>query len=215
MRFVALQPLPIKAGWQPTHVVNPNTVDPTAVDPKERPVRPALFITDITANAQSRIGDWEYGGQAYDVSEVFGTWKGLQGQGPIPNGTNLGEGSVELPVAPKNEFTAELRWNLTDARFGLVKGHTYRLEFMFHDGDRTADTAEKCANITYRCRACFLWSLVIGNVEGFDELNKIVHDCRIVIRVLEHYVTDRGKNSKIVDIRGFALLTCMGYIWIV
>lgn len=133
----------------PGHVVNPNTGDPTAVDSQERPIRPALFITDITNNPLSRSGDWEYGGKVYELSEVFGSWKGYQGQNPQPpNGTNLGEGSVKIPVAPKNEYIAELRWNLAEPQFGLVKGHTYRLEFMFHDGDRSADVAEKCATIT-------------------------------------------------------------------
>ena len=46
------------------------------VDPSERPIWPALFITDITDNPTSRSNDWQYGGTPIPPNAIFGAWKG-------------------------------------------------------------------------------------------------------------------------------------------
>ena len=139
----------------PDHVVNPNTGDQTAVDAAGRPVRPALFITDITADPSSTSGDWEYGGVSYNPSEIFGSWKpldttttqrGTSTTDPTSNGRNLGAGSVAPPASVLDKFVSEIRWDLS--KLNLSPGHIYRLEFMVHDGDRQGgDAGEKCATI--------------------------------------------------------------------
>src|SRR5439155_1101274 len=42
----------------------------------DRPMFPALFITDITTNPTSTAGDWQHGGTPIPPDAVFGTWKG-------------------------------------------------------------------------------------------------------------------------------------------
>src|SRR5438094_340282 len=42
----------------------------------DRPLFPALFITDITDDPSSRAGDWQFGGTPIAPDAVFGTWKG-------------------------------------------------------------------------------------------------------------------------------------------
>src|SRR5207249_1624526 len=42
----------------------------------DRPLFPALFITDITDDPSSRSGDWQFGGTPIAPNAVFGTWKG-------------------------------------------------------------------------------------------------------------------------------------------
>jgi hypothetical protein len=137
----------------PGHVVNPNTGDPAGLDANQRPIRPSLFITDVTTNPADRSGDWEYGGTSHDPSELFGTWKAVLSADPAANGSNLGPGSVALPAGVRaDRFVSEIRWNLADPKFGLVKGRTYRLEFMLHDGDQSrsgGDVGVKCSTITF------------------------------------------------------------------
>src|SRR5439155_22350699 len=40
-----------------------------------RPLRPQLFITDITKVPTNREGDWQYGGTGIDPRKVCGSWK--------------------------------------------------------------------------------------------------------------------------------------------
>jgi hypothetical protein len=80
----------------------------------DRPMFPALFITDITNDPTSRAGDWQSGGIAIPPSTVFGTWKGAirtvdktktpavitvtQLADPAKNHWNLGAGSDPVPM---------------------------------------------------------------------------------------------------------------------
>jgi len=41
----------------------------------DRPMFPALFLTDITADPTRRAGDWQAGGTPFPPHAVFGTWK--------------------------------------------------------------------------------------------------------------------------------------------
>jgi hypothetical protein len=45
-------------------------------DLSQRPMYPALFITDITFDPSSRSNDWQYGGTPIPPHAVFGAWKG-------------------------------------------------------------------------------------------------------------------------------------------
>jgi hypothetical protein len=130
-----------------------------------RPMWPALFITDITGDPNSRSGDWQQGGPAAaPPSAIFGTWKAavrtvdkthtpyaitVTGDAdPAKNNWNLGSGDP-APAGLANEgYGAEARWNVSG--LGLQAGHAYRLEFMVHDGDQNksgGDSGEGCMNV--------------------------------------------------------------------
>ncbi len=129
--------------------------DQAGTDLSGRPMAPSLFITDITANPNSRSGDWQYGGAALAPSAVFGSWKSFSrtvdyttgtatvsvntSVDPVKNNWNLGAGSDAPPAALANEgYGAEMRWDLNalQAKGVLVPGHNYRFYVMVHDGDQ-------------------------------------------------------------------------------
>ena len=66
----------------PDSAVNPAvgttalTGDQAGTDLFERPIYPALFITDITSDPTSRSNDWQYGGTPIPPNAIFGVWKG-------------------------------------------------------------------------------------------------------------------------------------------
>ena len=66
-----VSPLP----GSPGAVYYPQLGDLTCNDPAGRPLRPSLFITDITADPNCKSGDQQNGGSAYSPVAVFGTWK--------------------------------------------------------------------------------------------------------------------------------------------
>lgn len=133
------------------------------------PLRPALYITDITNNAGCKAGDQQNGGTPYDLEAIFGTWKAADSAG-VPganatggmNGWNLGPGADDTTQAatncgqcatgtgmmargggcPGGGYSAELRFEA-----GLIPGHMYRLQVQVHDGDQNkgGDGAEACA----------------------------------------------------------------------
>ncbi len=98
----------------PGFVINPQIGDPNALDPSGRPMFPALFITDITNDSNSRAGDWQYGGTAIPPSAVYGTWKAAVSNGsgvtpdvnPAKNNWNLGAGSDTPPLGLTNQGSA-------------------------------------------------------------------------------------------------------------
>src|SRR5439155_1733820 len=138
----------------------------------DRPLFPALFITDITTNPTSTAGDWQHGGTPIPPHAVFGTWKGavrtvnktrspalitvLPDANPARNYWNLGSGDP-APLGLTNQgWGAEVRWNVDDlvAAGKMILGHAYRLQFMVHDGDQTGtggDSGENCVNIKPNC----------------------------------------------------------------
>jgi len=135
-----------------------------------RPLWPALFVTDLTVNgATSRKGDWQQGGKGTPPSGVCGTWKGAvktvdsttaqptititpDADPAAKDNWSLGSGADVPPGGfsslANQGYGAECRWNVSD--LGLIAGHTYRLQFMVHDGDQNksgGDCGENCTTI--------------------------------------------------------------------
>ena len=97
---------------------------------RSRPMFPAMFVTDVTANPGNPLaGDWQFGGTAIPPDATFGTWKGAvrtvdktktpntitvtPDGDPAKNNWNLGPGSDPVPPGLTNEgYGAECRWNL-------------------------------------------------------------------------------------------------------
>ena len=152
----------------PGHVANPLIGDPTITDPSGRPIFPSVYITDVTViqdnsshtSAAYRAGDWQYGGTPIAPNDIFGTWKGASVSGttlttdadPAKNDLNLGAGS-DPPAGTLTSlgYVAEVRWNVNALRLNgqpLQSGHTYRLQFIVHDGDQNktgGDVGQACA----------------------------------------------------------------------
>jgi len=131
-----------------------------------RPMWPALFITDITVDATSTVGDWQQLGiTAVPPNAIYGTWKGAvrtvdQTTTPwtitvTPDADPAKNDWTGIPDTPPAGFGttqgygAEVVWNLDS--LGLVAGRNYRLQFMIHDGDQNksgGDSGEACVNYT-------------------------------------------------------------------
>jgi hypothetical protein len=142
------------------------TGDNSGLDPSLRPMWPALFITDTTANANSRAGDWQSGGVPVGPTAVFGSWKAAvrtvdntvtpptatitPDADPAKNNWDLGPGADQVPAAIMGMGTNFGARGMTmggvvgnlgfgaEARFvvSLKSGHSYRLQVMVHDGDQ-------------------------------------------------------------------------------
>ena len=132
----------------------------------DRPLFPALFITDITNDPTSKAGDWQSGvidpqtGAAapeatpIPPNAVFGTWKGAvrtldktknppsvtvtPDSDPAKNNYNL-DGGDTAPTGLTNQgYGAEIAWDVDAllAAGAIQQGHVYRVQFMVHDGDQ-------------------------------------------------------------------------------
>ncbi|GEM_PF-1664165 len=144
----------------------PQLGDPSCNDTVGRPMRPTLYVTDITFDPDCKTGDQQTGGTAYDPIAVFGTWKSATGNtpGPDPKAMNywtLGAGSDPIPASvsaqcpcsgagklcPGSGKTGKGYGMEVKYEVGLISGHSYRLQIMGHDGDQTqgADAGEACA----------------------------------------------------------------------
>jgi uncharacterized repeat protein (TIGR01451 family) len=140
------------------------TGDQAGTDVSDRPLYPALFITDITSDPTSLAGDWQYGGTAIPPHAVFGTWKGAvrtvdktrspavatvtPDADPAKNNWNLGTGDAAPAGLVNQGYGAEVRWETE--QLGLLPGHTYRLYFMVHDGDQNksgGDSGQGCVSL--------------------------------------------------------------------
>jgi hypothetical protein len=138
--------------------------DQAGTDLSGRPLYPALYITDTTADPSSLAGDWQSGGTPIPPHAVFGTWKAAvrsvdntrspavvtvtPDDDPQQNHWNLGAGDAVPPGLVDQGFGAEVRWDAS--RLNLIPGHTYRFYFMVHDGDQNksgGDTGHGCANL--------------------------------------------------------------------
>jgi len=141
------------------------------VDTSGRPMFPAMFITDLTANPGNPLaGDWQFGGTGIPPDAVFGTWKAAvrtidktttpatitvtPDDDPAKNDWNLDGGGpdpVPTPTPTNQGYGAECRWDLTKPSLGLIPGHQYRLYFMVHDGDQNkvgGDSGQACVTFT-------------------------------------------------------------------
>jgi len=89
---------------------DPNKVLPTC----GRPLPPAMFYTDITADALNRSGDWQQGGKAIAPQKICGLWKSatktITGRDPT---TNVYAFSITTPTnPPSNKNPAGTGWIL-------------------------------------------------------------------------------------------------------
>ena len=116
-----------------------------------RPLRPVLYITDLTVNGStSRIGDWQQGGVAYNPTSICGSWKAAvrtvdktvspvkitvtPDADPAKNDWNLAGGEAP-PAGTANEgYGTLVRWDVSS--LGLIPGHIYRIQVIVHDGDQ-------------------------------------------------------------------------------
>jgi hypothetical protein len=141
----------------PAAVSYPQTGDPGCVDTVGRPLRPVLFVTDLSNDPTCTAGDLQKGGKAYDPIAIFGTWKSASEGGdagnvgtpakadPAANNWNLTSSADPVPTgakACKEGYSAELRFEV-----GLISGHSYRFQVVAHDGDQNkgGDSGEACA----------------------------------------------------------------------
>jgi hypothetical protein len=173
----------------------------TCADPAgcARPDRPVLYVTDISVNFTSRAGDWQFGdtneNHPNSPDFVSGTWKAAvktvdysssltsptitttPDSDPATNNWVLGPGSDTVPTGLTNQgYGAEVRWtvsNLHDQQGNLLQlSHSYRLEFIVHDGDQNktgGDCGEACVNAQLLAGPSFGPNLAIlgrGQVSG-------------------------------------------------
>jgi hypothetical protein len=148
----------------PGSATNPQTGTNELVGPQSgldqslRPMWPALFITDITKDPNSRAGDWQYGGRPLSPNAVFGSWKAAvrtvdatvmpnkivitPDPDPMKNNWSLGGGDQPPAGLTSQGYGAEARWQVP-----LENGHDYRIQVMVHDGDQNkagGDSGEAC-----------------------------------------------------------------------
>lgn len=166
-------PFPIsESGVQPSTVSNPQTGAPYEPDGKDaagRPMFPSLFLTDITDNPTSKVGDWQQGGIPIPPNVISGVWifadkNGSGGSSVKSRGRPAIKNVVDTiwQLAPggtaplsgktyedRTYYGTEIRWNVGEllAAGKVVTGRTYRAQFMAHDGDGISDVAQGCVTI--------------------------------------------------------------------
>ena len=145
----------------------------SSLDGAGRPLHPAMFVTDITGltsastKADSTAGDWQIaGGTGLSPNAIYGTWKGAiinvdstktpatkaltPRTDPTQNHKNVGAGGVNPPAAVADlGYSTEIVWDVTKIP-GYDASHTYRLQFMVHDGDQNktgGDVGQACLNV--------------------------------------------------------------------
>ena len=140
----------------PAAVHYPQTGDPACTDSVGRPLRPVVFITDLSVDPSCKAGDMQMGGPAYDPVAIFGSWKSATEDAshvgtpatadPAANKWNLTSSADPIPAsamaAGKENYGTELRFEV-----GLISGHSYRIQVIAHDGDQNkgGDSGEACA----------------------------------------------------------------------
>ena len=139
----------------PAAVHYPPTGDPACVDTVGRPLRPVVFITDLSVDPSCTAGDLQQGGPAYDPVAIFGSWKSATEDAnhvgtpvtadPAANHWDLTSQADPLPPgasAVSDKYGTEMRFEV-----GLISGHSYRIQVIAHDGDQNkgGDSGEACA----------------------------------------------------------------------
>lgn len=168
-------PYPIsESDISPSTVSHPQTgapYDPDGKDNAGRPMFPSLFLTDITDNPASRVGDWQQGGIPIPPHLISGVWIFADKNGstvksrarpPIQNIVKMVWQLAPGGMAPapgkhygdpgdteRSYYGTEIRWNVADllAAGKVSVGRTYRAQFMAHDGDGISDVAQGCVTI--------------------------------------------------------------------
>jgi hypothetical protein len=157
----AVSPLPADPGSVTSPETGSNVLagEQNGLDPSLRPMWPSLFITDVSVDPTSRVGDWQQGGRPSAPNVVYGTWKAAvrtvdetvspstvsitPDADPSKNNWTLG-GPDTAPQGLSNEgFGAEVVWNVP-----FTAGHSYRVQVLVHDGDQNkagGDSGEACA----------------------------------------------------------------------
>jgi hypothetical protein len=131
-----------------------------------RPLRPVMYISDITNDPNNRTGDWQHNGTPYNANRISGSWKSAvrvvdktqsttvvtvvpDADPSSKNNWSMGTGGDIAPAGLISEgYGAEIVWNVSS--LGLLPGHTYRLQFIVHDGDQNkagGDAGQSCAVI--------------------------------------------------------------------
>lgn len=140
------------------HIANP-PINVNNKDANGFTLSPAVYLTDITANAADTSGDAKSGGSPQPPTDVYGAWKIENGVQPnSENGVLLGPGADPWPAANgpgggnDQTWTAEVIWNLANLRTkagqALVAGNKYRLQAAIHNGNGNGDVAEICITFT-------------------------------------------------------------------
>ncbi|MBV8761879.1 MAG: hypothetical protein JO257_31590 [Deltaproteobacteria bacterium] len=140
----------------PAAVHYPQTGDPACTDTMARPLRPVIFITDLSVDPSCKAGDMQNGGPAYDPVAIFGSWKSAAEDAshvgtpatadPAANHWNLTTQADPVPAMVMSKgtqaYSTELRFEV-----GLISGHSYRIQVIAHDGDQNhgGDSGELCA----------------------------------------------------------------------
>jgi len=145
----------------PGSIMSPavGAMDSSGLDPSNRPMWPALYLTDVTGTPTARSGDWQLGGKGRAPDAVFGTWKSAvrtvdntaspakvtitPDPDPAKNNCTLpGGDSVPGWLTVNEGYGAEVRWNVS-----FTPGHSYRIQVLVHDGDQNkvgGDSGEGC-----------------------------------------------------------------------
>ncbi len=173
-----------------------------------RPLRPVLYLTDLTVNgSNSRIGDWQQGGTPYNSTTICGSWKsGIRtvdstknpvtvvittDADPSSNGWNLAGGDAPPAGSANAGFGTEVKWDINS--LGLIPGHAYRIQVMVHDGDQNklgGDAGSMCTTI-------ILPKPSVGNFVWRDQNNNGVQDAgesEIYLVDVNLYADSNGDN---------------------
>jgi len=134
--------------WQQLGASDPNNVNPTANQPSQ------IFGTWKAATATLTTNISSAGDPTKNKGACTAAVNGCNAVG------SLGPGSDSPPATVSNlGYLTEVRWNVTDLKVSgganvgqsLQSGHSYRVQFMVHDGDQNktgGDVGEACLNVT-------------------------------------------------------------------
>jgi len=157
---IGVDPNPRGGDWQyhNPQINNPNDVFGTwkaAVKTVDRTVSPATTV--VTPDADPTKNDWKLdGGDPAGHCSSTLTFKCT-----VNTDCSAQTPSGQTCVLPKDQgYGAEVRWNVSTLKdktgAALQPGHTYRFQFIVHDGDQNqagGDTGEACVNAQFQFSA--------------------------------------------------------------